>query len=228
MPTDPNTLMRQHLRFTRYLPVQCTVLTPDDTEPRALTGITRNVNAGGLEILLPESLPVNTMVSVRVAGGNPLPGHTVSVDEGMQTPLGIKYPHGVAFEEPVEPSLVRKWVSNAEKRAHPRANTHFPVKYVQAGRTVHGTCLNVSQGGMFIVIERPAAVEAEMMLHFTLPGTADPLAIHASVAWVSWENTEAGAMSGMGVRFLHLTQSQAVTLGTFVDRISTNSNSGSS
>lgn len=94
MPTDPKTLMRRHLRFTRYLPVQCTILSPEETEPRALAGITRNVNADGLEILLPEALPVRTMVSVRVAESDPLPGHIVSVekDKGISTPPGDQIP----------------------------------------------------------------------------------------------------------------------------------------
>jgi uncharacterized protein (TIGR02266 family) len=219
MATDPKTLMRRHLRFTRYLPAQCTVLAPEETEPRALTGMTRNVNAGGLEVLLSEALPVKTMVSVRVGGSDPIPGHIVSVDKGIPTPLGIKFPHGVAFEEPVEPSVVRHWVSAPEKRAHHRATVQFAVQYTQAGTKAHGTCLNLSQGGMFIVADRLAAPGTEVTLHFTLPSQTDPLSVRARIAWVSGEETEPDALNGMGVRFLDLTPSQAIAIGTFVDSI---------
>lgn len=220
MPTDPKTLMRRFLRFTRFLPVHCTVLDPEDTEPRVLTGITRNVNAGGLEILLPEALSIKTMVSVRVSGSDPVPGHIVAVDKGIPTPLGIKFPHGVAFEAPVEPSLVRTWVSHPEKRAHPRIIVQFEVEYTQAGNKAWGTCLNLSQGGMFIVTERPAPAETEVMLRFTLPDETDAFSIRARVAWVSREETEPGAISGMGVRFLDLDQSQSFAIGSFIERTS--------
>lgn len=228
MATDPKILMRRHLRFTRFLPAQCTVLSPEESEPRALTGITRNVNAGGLEILLPEALPIKTMVSVRVAGSDPLPGHVVSVNKEIPTPQGIKFPHGVAFEEPVEPSVVREWVSAPEKRAHPRVIAQFHVDYTQAGTKGHGTCLNVSQGGMFIVTEHPAAPATDVTLHFTLPSQTDPLSVRARVAWVSGDETETGTISGMGVRFLELTRSQATAISTFVDSTSETSDPDSS
>lgn len=230
MPTDPKTLMRRHLRFTRYLPVQCTILSPEETEPRALAGITRNVNAGGLEILLPEALPVRTMVSVRVAESDPLPGHIVSVekDKGISTPLGIKFPHGVAFEEAVEPSVVRQWVSTPEKRAHLRVTVQLDVEYTQAGTKGHGSCLNLCQGGMFIVTERPASPEIDLTLRFTLPSQTDTLSVRARVAWVSAAENEPGALSGMGVQFLELTPSQAIAIGRFVDSTSETSRPDSS
>lgn len=217
MATDPKTLMRRHLRFTRYLTAQCTVLSPEETEPRALTGMTRNVNAGGLEVLLSEALPIKTMVSVRVGGSDPIPGHIVAVDKGIPTPLGTRFPHGVAFEEPVEPSVVRHWVSAPEKRAHPRAPVQFAVEYRQAGTKTHGTCLNLSQGGMFIVVDRPALPGTEVTLHFTLPSQTDPLSVRARITWASTEDTESGALNGMGVRFLDLTKPQAVAIGSFLD-----------
>ncbi len=77
MATDPNILMRRYLRFTRYLSVQCTALTPEETEPRPLGGITRMVIAGVLEILLPEALPVITMLSVCFSACDPMPVHVV-------------------------------------------------------------------------------------------------------------------------------------------------------
>ncbi len=220
MATDPNILMRRYLRFTRYLPVQCTALTPEETEPRPLGGITRNVNAGGLEILLPEALPVNTMLSVRISASDPLPGHVVSVSEGIPTLLGTRFPHGVAFEEPVDPSVVRQWVSQPKKRAHARAPVQFEVEYTQGGTTGYGTCFNLSLGGMFIVTDHPAAPETEIVLDFTLPSLSDPLSVRVRVAWVSGEDTEPRAVCGMGVRFIDLTPADAVAIGSLVGNFS--------
>lgn len=59
--------------------------------------------------------------------------------------LGIKFPHGVAFEEPVEPSVVRQWVSTPEKRAHPRIVVQFGAEYTQAETKGHGRCLNLEE-----------------------------------------------------------------------------------
>lgn len=219
MPTNSKILMRRHLRFSRYLPVQCTVLSPDEIEPRPLAGITQNVNAGGLEILLPEPLPVKTLVSVRVTHGDPVPGHIVSVGDGIPTLLGKRFPHGVAFEEPVEPSLVRQWVSHPQKRAHTRVQVQFDVAYAQAGTTGHGTCLNLCQGGLFIATDRPAEPDTEVMLHFKLPSSSQPLSVRARVAWISGAEKDPVAITGMGVQFLDLGPSDTTAIGTFVDRL---------
>ena len=146
----------------------------------------------------------------------------------MSTPLGIKFPHGVAFEEAVEPSVVRQWVSTPEKRAHPRVIVQLDVEFTQTGTKGYGTCLNLSQGGMFIVTERPASPETDLTLRFTLPGQTDTFSVRAQVAWVSAAETEPGAISGMGVRFLELSPSQAIAIGTFVDSTSETSHPDSS
>lgn len=219
-PKTPTLHYRRHLRFARYLPVQCTVLSPEQAQPQLLDGVTRNVNAGGLEILLPEALPVETPVSLEVNGSNPLRGHVVSVGDGTPTGLGTRFPHGVAFEESVDPSLVRQWVSQPKRRVHTRTPVQIDVEYRQAGTTAHGTCLNLSEGGMFIVTDRPAAAGTELALHFTLPGLSDPLSVRGQVAWVSGQETDPPAITGMGVCFLDLNPSEATAIRTLVDRLS--------
>ena len=211
--------MRRHLRFTRYLPVECTVLSPKQPQPQPLDGMTRNVNAGGLEVLLLEPVPVKTLVSVRVAGGDPVPGHIVSVGEGIPTLRGKRFPHGVAFEGPVEPSLVRQWVSQPDKRSHPRLQVQFDVAYAQEGTRAHGTCRNLCQGGMFITCERSAEPETEIMLHFKLPSSSRAFSVRARVAWISGPEENPAAITGMGVQFLDLDPSEASAIGAFVDHL---------
>ncbi|MFQ5803483.1 MAG: TIGR02266 family protein [Candidatus Methylomirabilales bacterium] len=211
--------MRRHLRFTRYLPVQCTVLSAGQPQPRPLDGITRNVNAGGLEILLPEALPVKTLVSVQVAGTAPLRGHIVSVDKAVPTVLGKRFPHGLAFEKAVDASLVRRWISQPQRRRVPRARVQFEVEFKQAAVTARGTCLNLCTGGMFIATDRPAAPGKEVVLCFTLPGRSDPLSVRAQVAWLSGEKKDPTIVKGIGVKFLDLDPSAASTIGTVVDQL---------
>lgn len=126
--------MRRYLRFVRYLPVQCTVLNSEDGQPPPLEGLTGNVNAGGIEMFLPEPLSVKTVVSVQVAGRDPLRGHIVSVGEAIPTLLGNRFAHGLAFENAVDAALVRYWVSLPEKRAHPRPPSNFPSSTRRRGR----------------------------------------------------------------------------------------------
>ncbi len=211
--------MRRHLRFTRYLSAQCTVLSAGQPQPRPLDGITRNVNAGGLEILLPEPLPVKTLVSVQVAGSAPVRGHIVSVDKAVTTVLGKRFPHGLAFEKPVDASLVRQWVSKPQRRRNPRARIQFEVEFKQAGTTARGTCLNLCKAGLFIATERPAAPGKEVVLRFTLPGRSDPLSVRAQVAWMSGEKQDPTVVKGIGVKFLDLDASMASAIGTLVDKL---------
>ncbi len=219
MSTHLRPRKRRHLRFTRYLPVQCTVLSPNQPQPQPLEGMTRNVNAGGLEILLPEALPVKTLVSVRVAEGDPIRGHVVSVGEDISTVLGTRFPHGLAFEQPVDASLLRRWVSQPQKRRHARARVQFGVEYTQARTTAHGTCLSLCKAGMFIATERPVAPGKEITLCFTLPGLSDPLFVRAQVPWMSGEVSDWAVITGMGVQFLDLDPSKASAIGTLVDRL---------
>ena len=211
--------MRRHLRFTRYLPVACTVLSADHPQSQPLEGITRNVNAGGLEMLLPEALPAKTPVSVQVAGSDPLRGHVVSVGDAIPTVLGERFPHGLAFEKPVDPALVRQWVARPQRRANPRAKIQFEVEFKLEARTGRGTCLNLCKGGMFIATHRPVAPGREVVLSFTLPGRSDPLLVRGQIVWMSGEEKDAAVIKGIGVKFLDLNPSEASAIATLVDHL---------
>lgn len=231
MPAEPTTIIRHYrrfLRFARYLSVRCTVVDPEQAQPQTLSGITRCVNSGGLEILLPESLPVKATVSVQIFGGDPLRGHIVSVGKALSTVLGPRFPHGVAFEEPVEPSLVRQWVSHPQRRGHRRAEVQFDVQCTHGGTTAHGMCLNLCQGGIFIATDSALAPETVVRLRFMLPGSSDPLSVRGRVAWVSGDEEDPGAITGMGVQFLDLDPSAAAVIGALVDRLSADAFKGNS
>ncbi|KRT70272.1 MAG: type IV pilus assembly PilZ [candidate division NC10 bacterium CSP1-5] len=210
---------RRYLRFARYLSVRCTVL-EDQARPETLAGITRCVNSGGLEILLREPLPVKTAVSVQVSGGDPLRGYIVSVGKAFPTMLGRRFPHGVAFEKPVDPSLVRQWVSHPQRRVHRRAEVRFGVDYTHEGRTDFGMSLNMCEGGIFIATQRPLAPDTVIALCFTLPDASKPLSVRGRVAWVSGDEKDPDVIIGMGVQFVDLDPRAVAEIGALVDRLS--------
>lgn len=219
MRVHQKSLMRRHLRFDRYLPVWCAALCPEPPYRRPLAGKTRSVGAGGLAVFLPESLPVNSEMVLQVSGGEPVRGTVVWVGKGTATVLGTRVAHGVAFEQPVEAAVVRQWVSQGRKRLHARAPVRFNVEYAQAQSIVHGTCLTLSRGGMFIMTKRPAVPGPQVTLHFTLPGLSDRLSVLAQVVWVYREGGDLIAIDGMGVQFLELEASAAAHIETIVHRL---------
>ncbi|MFQ5658334.1 MAG: TIGR02266 family protein [Candidatus Methylomirabilales bacterium] len=214
-----HTRVRRWPRFLAYLPVECTALGPGRPRKRPLAGHTQWVSAGGLGLLLPRTLPVRIAVLVRVCDEQPRRATIVWSDQRMTDLLGSTIPHGVVFEEPVDPALVNQWVYQGEQQSRPRVPVHFEVKfqYAQTGRLGHGACLNLSRGGMFIATPRPARRGTEVLLYFTLPGMDHVLSVLARVAWKREEQT--GSISGMGLQFLGVNPLEAALIGAVVDRL---------
>jgi len=203
-------------RFEAYLPIQCT--TPGGGRPKGLVGKTRSVSAGGLEILLAEALPLGMPVLIQIGDGDLLRAHVVWAERGIPTSGGIMVPHGLAFQEPVDPHVVRQWVYRAERQSHTRAPVQFPVEYIQAGTAGHGTCLNLSRGGMFISTPQPVPLESQVSLTFTLPNLSHTFSVLARVVWMRNEAIEPSAAEGMGVQFLDPKPSETALIGAIVDR----------
>lgn len=207
-------------RFEVYLPVQCTA--PGGARPKGLTGKTRSISTGGLEIILPETLALGTPVLIQIGEGDLMRAHVVWVERDTATSMGTKVAHGLAFQQPVDPYVVRQWVYRAERQSHARAPVQFPVEYIQAGTGGRGTCLNLSRGGMFISTTRPALPGSEVSLTFHLPNLSHTFAVLARVVWTRKEEFESPTTSGMGVQFLDPRPSETALIGTIVDRHCTN------
>lgn len=211
--------MNGYPRFEAYMPVLCSATLPGRPHPRRIAGKTRCVSVGGLSILLPEPLPVRNPVSVRIWSGDPLPGVIVWVGEGTTTDQVKTIPHGVAFEKLVDPELVRQWVSQAKPHPQARVAVRFDIEYTQVGRMDEGTCLNLSRGGMFIATPRPAQPGTEIVLHFALPGLANPVSVLGQVKWVCGERANPSTASGMGVQFIDPAPSEATLIRIVVDSL---------
>ncbi|MFQ5848518.1 MAG: PilZ domain-containing protein [Candidatus Methylomirabilales bacterium] len=217
MSTHPT--MAGYPRFEAYMPVLCAAPTPGWPLPTQFAGRTQCVSAGGLALLLPKRLPLSTPVSVRVWQGDPLRGIIVSVGRGTRTDMRIIFPHGMAFEKPVDPALVRQWLSQAKPHPEARVPVRFGVECTQAGVAARGTCVNLSRGGMFVAISHPAPPGTELMLHFALPTVPDALSVPATVVWMREGEGGPSVVGGMGVQFLDPGPSEVALIGTLVDRL---------
>ncbi len=211
--------MGDYPRFEASMPVLCTAPSPGRPLAKRLAGKTRSVGVGGLALLLHEALPLGTPVLVRVWQGDPLRGLVVWVGPGVQADLRTTFPHGVAFEQPVDTALVGQWLSQVKQHRQVRVPVRFAVEHTQLGVVGRGTCLNLSVGGMFIATTDPAPPGTEVVLYFMLPGLSDPLSVRARVVWTRGQGTGPDTAIGMGVYFLDPKPSDATLIGLVVDHL---------
>ncbi len=226
---SPYTKSRGWQRVQAYLPVQCTPLDPGPFPPRPLAGMTEWVSGAGLALLLPETLPIGTPVLVQFDQDEPRRGHVVWIDQPRWTPGGTTVHHRVAFEQPVDPALIRQWLSHANPRHEPRAPVQFFVKFesIPKGMAHNGTCVDLSRGGMFISTDPPPPRGTQILVLFKLPNLSHELCVFAEVMWVRTKelmSVEGGevwpsAIIGMGVRFLEVNPLEAALINTFVDHL---------
>ena len=214
------TNVRGYPRLVAYLPVQCTSPSQGTSMAKVITGKTRSISPGGLGLLLPDTTPLRTSLSIEVCQEEPLSGLVIWRDRPISTDLVTSVPHGVAFDQPVDADRIRQWVLNARKRAHPRVRVQFDVEFTGAGKERHGTCLSQSRGGMFITtMDVPPTLGTVTLLRFKLHDTSHMLLIPAEVAWVREEASGPSAVTGIGVKFLAVNPEEAVLIDNVVDRL---------
>jgi hypothetical protein len=190
---------RRYLRLEAFLPVQCTPLSGKHPLAKVM-GKTKSLSSGGLGLLLPEPISLRTAVMVQVMEEKPLPGIVVWRDRPMSTDLVTSVPHGFAFDEPVDADQILQWGFIARKRAHPRARVQIDVEFTGAGKVRHGTCLNLSRGGMF-------------------HDNSHILLIPAEITWMQGEVTAPSVISGIGVKFLDVNPEEAALIRSIEDRL---------
>lgn len=215
-----DTKIRRYSRLVAYLPVQCSPRSHGRPATKVLTGKTNSISPGGLGLLLPETIPLGSSVVVQVCLEEPLFGLVIWHGRPMVTNLGTRIPHGVAFDQLVDPDLIRQWVHNAERQAHRRVPVQFDVEFTQAGKAGHGTCLNLSRDGMFIAINHPPLPDTEIVLRFTLQGPSHTFSIPAQVVWMRGEEPSPSAITGMGIKFLEVNPSlEAALIDAVITRL---------
>ena len=216
-------------RYKAFVPAQCTALGDERSHLKPLAGKTQWVSAVGLGLLLPETLSVGTRVLVRLHEEEPHRGHVVWVDKRVRTHLGTTVPHRIAFDQAVDPALVRRWISQAKSPAEPRVPVQLVVNVqsIETGRGGQGTCMDLSRGGMFIATNHPPQRGSEILLQFKLSNISHTLSALAQVMWVRKEETVSveaedislATVTGMGVRFLTVNPLDAALISRLVNRL---------
>ncbi len=219
--------IHRYPQFVAYLPVQCMPLSRGRPMAELFRGKTESISVGGIGLLLPAIIPRRTPLLVQVGSEEPRRGLVIWVDRRTATNLGSSVSHGVAFDRLVEPALVQHWMRDSRRQSHPRVSVQFGVEYSRGRIAGHGTCLNLSRGGMFIATNHPARPGTELLLYFKPPSLACPVLVLAQVVWVRgeemvWMHEEEiwpGAILGMGIQFVDPNPSVAALIGSIVDRL---------
>jgi uncharacterized protein (TIGR02266 family) len=90
-------------------------------------------------------------------------------------------------------------MSTETRRVHDRLDVTFGVVVHHGDREFEATCLNISQGGMFIETGEPLPIDAQLSIVFRLPDIPQRITAQARVAWSEQKNR-----TGVGVQFVGL------------------------
>ncbi len=221
--------LRDWPRFKAEIPVRCTTLGDGPSDQKLVGGKTTWVSGAGIALLLYESLRIGAPVSIQFDEGEPRRGRVVWFDKRGQSSPTTTLTHIIAFDQPVDPSLVRQWMSRAESRSEARVPVQLVVNFqaTHTGRAGQGTCMDLSRGGMFIATDNPAPRETEILLQFKLPNLNHSISALAQVMWVRTAQAMSvdedgiwtGPTPGMGVRFLTVNPVEDALIDTVVNRL---------
>ena len=214
---DQGLIQRRHPRFEVYLSVECMVNNPN-TSRQEYRGTTRYVAKGGAMLLLPLCLPSGLRVWIQIVDLPQRQAEIVWSGKVHRTDLGAVNAHGVVFQEELNTPQVEHLVEKAHRQRHPRTPVKFSVEYMRDDRSASGTCLNLSQGGMFIHTSRPMPPQGEILLTFTLPGQEHPLWVKARVVWTNPLSNDNYFPAGMGVEFHELSPRDTRALSIFLEQ----------
>lgn len=70
-----------------------------------------------------------------------------------------------------------------EKRVHDRKDLALAMRVVVADRTLEGTSLDISVGGVRVALEGELPFGAKVKVHVQLPSLPEPSVIDADVRW---------------------------------------------
>ena len=111
----------------------------------------------------------------------------------------------------------------AQNQQHVRAAERFDLEVKVDLESDHnfytGLTQNISAGGLFIATNAIRKIGDRITLKFSLPGTAEPVAVETEVRWIR-ENSalhKIEGASGMGVRFVNLSPLAAAAIQKFLE-----------
>jgi uncharacterized protein (TIGR02266 family) len=215
---------RRYPRIEVYVPAQCTIFAPS-VPPTSLKGKTRDVSPGGALVLLSTCLPRLTRLKIRLGDGPEIRSQVAWAGKVLLTDLGTVTGHGVAFTRDLDVSGLRQILNGRQRQRHERVATRFPVEYTDLERPATGTCLNLSQNGMFIATPEPLCPGQDLLVHVAPPGLMHIFSLWSRVVWTNrLENTNSYP-AGFGVRFLRLQQTEKTHLSAMLDELQFRSDS---
>jgi uncharacterized protein (TIGR02266 family) len=107
-----------------------------------------------------------------------------------------------------------------ERRRHSRPSLKIPVDYSSVDAFFSEFSQNINEGGMFIEMEEPPALETPVQLQFCLPGEPQPLRVQGRVAWVRERKPDAPeGPAGVGIEFQNLDQETRDTINRIVRQL---------
>ncbi|MCG8587952.1 MAG: TIGR02266 family protein [Proteobacteria bacterium] len=116
----------------------------------------------------------------------------------------------------------RRW-NGLERREFMRLPTVIQLEYGEAQERVRGRAEDISQGGLFIVTQRPLEIGCRIKLMLRLPERLEPLEVDGHVAWVR-RSASGRQRPGMGVQFRRLSADQRQAITHLVQEAATASN----
>lgn len=109
--------------------------------------------------------------------------------------------------------------TGAERREHTRYDTELSVDWASGENFLFSYITNISEMGIFIRSDDPAAIGTPLQLRFGLPD-APPLELAGVVTWVNPVRSDGTDLNpGMGVRFDSLTAEQREAIVELVKTI---------
>ncbi len=206
---------RRHPRIQVYLRARCSVFSPG--APRTcIEGKTRDVSPGGAMLLLSTGLPLHTKLMVSLGEGPEVRGQVVWAGKVLVTHLGTVTAHGIAFTRDLEASVLKHILNGMQRQRYLRVPTRFPVEYSDLEKSGIGTCLNMSQGGMFIATTDLLSAGEDLLVHVSPPGLMHTFSLWSRVVWSNRLRSTNSFPAGIGVRFLKMAPTEATHLASLL------------
>ncbi len=145
---------------------------------------------------------------IAIAGGSGAPDKEGFIAQGCAAVVG----------RPIDLSLLYGVLNrlSGQPRATPRAPVKMRVQVLDASRERPYTCINLSEGGLYIRTAAPLPVGTMLNLRFTLPLDKEPIDASAVVVRGAPLGSEGDAEPGMGLSFTALPDRDRQKIRNFV------------
>lgn len=114
--------------------------------------------------------------------------------------------------------MKNKITNPINKRVHPRLPTMLKVEYSKGGEVYYDYSTNISKGGLFLHSSQFLDMGNRLHLRLRLPGKQRPIQAIGLVMWADKGGPASPNLSGIGVRFQHITQKHRDQLEHFLQQ----------